>query len=93
MTMKRAELDKRKALAIANAQRRSGPRDRPPPADRKARRAADRAAGLVPFAVKLPGALVTDLRARAEREGRTVDETLAAILQTALTVAVAGAAR
>jgi hypothetical protein len=43
MTMKRAELDKRKALAIANAQRSSGHRYRPARADR--RRRQSKAAG------------------------------------------------
>jgi hypothetical protein len=84
MTMKRAELEKRKALAIANAQRSSGHRYRPAPADRKAQRAADRAAGLVPFAVKLPAALVAELNAHALRTGVPVGEAVAALLRSAL---------
>jgi len=90
MTMKRTELDKRRALEIVNAQRRAGNRygsAQAMPADRKARREADRAAGRVPFAVKLPAALVAEVQARASRTGATVDEVAAALLRRALDAA------
>jgi hypothetical protein len=87
MTMKRTELEKRKGLAIVNAQRQTGSRAAPtlPAAvDRRAQRAAERAAGLVPFAVKLPAALVAELHARAQRDGQPLGESVAALLRAAL---------
>jgi hypothetical protein len=87
MTMKRTELEKRKGLAIVNAQRQAGKRALPAPAvpvDRRAQRAAERAAGLVPFAVKLPATLVAELHARAQRDGAPLDATVAALLRAAL---------
>lgn len=87
MTMKRTELEKRKGLAIVNAQRHAGSRvgpARPAPSDRKAQRAAERAAGLVPFAVKLPAALVAQVHERAQRDGVPVGEAVAGLLRAAL---------
>lgn len=88
MTMKRTELDKRQGLQIANAQRRAGNPYGPAAhsaEDRKARRERERAAGLVPFAVKLPKDLVVQLQARAQAEGRDVDELTSELLRSALT--------
>lgn len=87
MTMKRTELEKRKGLAITNAQRQAGNRYGPAqaaPLDRKAQREADRAAGRVPFAVKLPNELVAQLQARARRDGVPLDELAAALLRAGL---------
>jgi len=87
MTMKRAELEKRKGLAIVNAQRQSGNRYGPAeaaPVDRKAQRAAERAAGLVPFAVKLPAELAAAVTARAQREQRPVNDVVAELLRAGL---------
>ncbi len=87
MTMKRTELDKRKGLAIVNAQRQAGNRFGPsaaPPVDRRAQRDAERAAGLVPFAVKLPGDLVQALRACADRDERPLNDVVAQLLSAAL---------
>jgi hypothetical protein len=90
MTMKRTELEKRQGLQIANAQRRAG---NPFGAaaqgaeDRKARRERERAAGLVPFAVKLPKELVASLQARAQAERRELDALTADLLAAALTAA------
>ena len=87
MTMKRTELEKRKGLAITNAQRQSGNRYGPAqtmPPDRKAQRAADRAAGRVPFAVKLPSELVARLQACAQRDGRPLNELVAELLLAGL---------
>ena len=53
--------------------------------DRKARRERERAAGLVPFPVKLPKDLVVRLQARALAEGRDVDELTAELLRSTLT--------
>lgn len=87
MTMKRTELEKRKGLAITNAQRQTGNRYGPAqaaPLDRKAQREADRAAGRVPFAVKLPSELVAQLQARARRDGVPLDDLAAALLRAGL---------
>ncbi len=87
MTMKRTELEKRKGLAIVNAQRQSGNRfvaGAASPVDRRAQRAADRAAGLVPFAVKLPADLVRALQARADADARPVNDLVTALLRAAL---------
>lgn len=88
MTMKRTELEKRKGLAIVNAQRQAGNRYGPAadaPVDRRAQREAERAAGLVPFAVKLPADLVRALHRRAEAEGRPLNDVVAALLRATLT--------
>jgi hypothetical protein len=87
MTMKRTELEKRKGLAISNALKQGGNRYGPaqaPALDRKAQREADRAAGLVPFAVKLPEELARALHARAEREGVPLSELVASLLRAGL---------
>jgi hypothetical protein len=87
MTMKRTELDKRQGLAILNAQRQSGNRYGPAaaaPVDRRAQREAERAAGLVPFAVKLPADLVRALHARAEADARPLNDLVATLLREAL---------
>jgi hypothetical protein len=87
MTMKRTELEKRKGLAITNAQRQAGNRYGPAqavPPDRKAQREADRAAGLVSFAVKLPGELAAQVQARAQRDGVSLSEAAAALLRAGL---------
>jgi hypothetical protein len=85
--MKRTELEKRKAMAIVNAQRQAGNRYGPAqvaPPDRRAQRAADRAAGLVPLAVKLPAELVAEVNARAQRDGVSVSEAAAVLLRAGL---------
>jgi hypothetical protein len=85
--MKRTELEKRKAMAIVNAQRHAGNRFGPArvaPPDRRAQRAADRAAGLVPLALKLPAELVAEVNARAQRDGVSVSEAAAALLRAGL---------
>jgi hypothetical protein len=89
MTMKKSELDKRAGLKIVGALRggtgtdRYG-RDAALPGERRARRERERAAGLVPFAVKLPAATVQALQARAQREGRDLGELVDALLQPVL---------
>jgi hypothetical protein len=85
--MKRTELEKRKGLAIGNALRRAGNpygAAATTDADRKARREADRAAGRVPFAVKLPAGLVRALQERAAAQQRPRDELTAELLQQAI---------
>ena len=87
MTMKRTELEKRKGLSITNALRQGGNRYGPAqaaPGDRKAQREAERAAGLVPFAVKLPQGLVRRVQAQAQAEGVSLNDLVARLLQQGL---------
>ena len=86
MTMKKTELEKRKALKIANEMRRSGnPFSRvEAEADRRAQRERDRALGLVPFAVKLPQDLVRQMQAEAQSRGARLDDLVAEWLRRGL---------
>ena len=86
MTMKKTELEKRKALKIANEMRRSGnPFGRvQAEADRRAQRDLDRALGLVPFAVKLPQDLVRQMQADAHSRGARLDDLVAEWLRKGL---------
>ena len=86
MTMKKTELEKRKALKIANEMRRSGnPFSRvEAEADRRAQRERDRALGLVPFAVKLPQDLVRRMQSEAQSRGARLDDLVAEWLRQAL---------
>lgn len=88
MTMKKSELEKRQGLKIANALRRSGnPYGRAaagPDADRRAQRERDRAAGLVPFAVKLPQELVRQMQSEATARGARLDDLVAEWLRKGL---------
>jgi hypothetical protein len=54
------------------------------PGDRREQRKRDQAAGLVPFAVKLPHDLVADLQARAKASGTPLNELTAGLLRNAL---------
>jgi len=86
VTMKKTELEKRKALKIANEMRRSGnPFSRvEAEADRRAQRERDRALGLVPFAVKLPQDLVRQMQGQAQSRGARLDELVAEWLRRGL---------
>jgi hypothetical protein len=85
MTMKKTELEKRRGLKIANALRQSGPRfDASTPADRRAQRERDRAAGLVPFAVKLPGDLLRQLHEQSQQSNLPLNELVEQLLRTGL---------
>jgi len=86
VTMKKTELEKRKALKIANEMRRSGnPFSRvEAEADRRAQRERDRALGLVPFAVKLPQDLVRQMQAEAQSRGARLEDLVAEWLRNGL---------
>ncbi len=84
MTMKRTELEKRKGLKIANELRSLGHTAPQPPGGRRAQRERDRAAGLVPFAVKLPGDLVRKLQGAAQAQAVPLNELVGRLLQAAL---------
>ena len=86
MTMKRTEIEKRNGLKIANEMRRSGHRHEAatPVADRRAQRERERAAGLVPFAIKLHGDLVRQLNARANQRQVPLNELVDQLLRSGL---------
>ena len=52
-----------------------------PAADRRAQRKLDQAKGLVPFAVKLDGALVEELKALAKASDADLNDIVAALLK------------
>lgn len=78
MSLKRTDLAKQLALKVSSQMRQSGVPDRfgaaaTAPLDRREQRKLDQAAGLVPFAVKLPSELTKQLQAQAEQEGVTLN--------------------
>jgi hypothetical protein len=90
--MKLTDLHKNQALKAENAVRHGGVSDRygkgaAQVPDRKEQRRLDAAAGLVPFACKLHGDLVKQLRERAEAAGEDINQTVDALLRAALAAA------
>lgn len=89
MPMKKTELEKRAGLQVAHRMKHEAAARRVDAAesadtDRRARRAADRAAGRVPFAVKLPQSLVAALHAAAGERGVPLDALVERLLDEAL---------
>lgn len=89
MSMKKTDLEKNKMLKSNNAVKIASVPDRfgsgsSGAPDRKEQRKLDQAAGLIPFACKLPGALVTQLRERAEKHGGDLNITVASLLEKGL---------
>lgn len=85
--MKRGELEKRQGSKLTNQMRADGNaygRAVAPELDRRALRERDRAAGLVPFAVKLPQDLVKTLQERATKDGSGLNELTADLLNKGL---------
>lgn len=85
--MKRGELEKRQGSKLTNQMRADGNaygRAVAPELDRRAQRERDRAAGLVPFAVKLPQELVKALQERATKDGAGLNELTADLLNKGL---------
>lgn len=87
--MKRADLEKHLGKKIAGRMKHESASDRygsasAAPGDRRDQRERDKAAGLVPFAVKLPQALVAELQARAQARGMPMNELVAGLLAGAL---------
>lgn len=86
--MKKTDLEKNKMLKAANAVKGAPVKGRfagaAAPPDRKEQRKLDQAAGLVPFACKLPTELVTKLHAEAEKTGSNLNDVLAGLLTKAL---------
>lgn len=87
--MKRTDLEKNRGLKINSGVNRFGTpgrfgKDAGVALQRRERRKSDQAMGLVPFAVKLDGALVRRLRALAEARGTGLDEVAAELLHKGL---------
>ncbi|MBA2722286.1 MAG: hypothetical protein H0W40_13400 [Methylibium sp.] len=87
--MKKADLEKTKAMKIVGKLAQSGTPVRygaaPAPAiDRREQRRLDQAAGLVPFATKLPADLITALHFAAHTRGVTTGELLVQLLSGSL---------
>ena len=85
--MKRGELEKRQGSKLTNQMRAAGNaygRAIAPEPDRREQRDRDRAAGLVPFAVKLPQELVKTLHEQVAKKGIGLNELTAELLKRAL---------
>lgn len=67
--MKKTELEKLKGLRIANQVKRAPHAAGSTEPDRRERRRRDQALGLIPFALKLDGALVQRLRVLSQERG------------------------
>ncbi len=72
------------AIKIAGVPDRFGTGSGAVNVDRKEQRKLDQAAGLIPFACKLPSALVTQLRERVEKDGGDMNKTIATLLEKGL---------
>jgi hypothetical protein len=88
MSMKSADIDKHKMLksmgTMKGAVRANRAGQAGAPADRREQRKADQAAGLVPFACKLPSELVNALRDAATTRAVGLNELVAQLLQKGL---------
>jgi hypothetical protein len=87
--MKLTDLHKNQALKIAGEVRHGGVSDRygkgaSQVLDRKEQRKLDAAAGLIPFACKLPAELVKQLQERALAASAGLNETVADLLKKGL---------
>ena len=87
MSMKKTDLEKLKGKRIAGGG--MGASDRfgkgaAEPGDRRAQREHDRELGLIPFAVKLHGDLVREVRAAAEAKGIGLNEFTAELIRKGL---------
>ena len=84
--MKRTGLEKVEAMKTVGEMKRKAIPDRfgakaGAPADKREQREKDKAAGLVPFAVKLPQDLVTSLQALAKERAATLNDVTADLLR------------
>ena len=82
--MKKTDLAKAEAKKLMNQMGAKGAgfgAAAAPAIDKREQRERDRAAGLVPFAVKLNAELVKELQGRAASEGRDLNEVVAELLK------------
>jgi hypothetical protein len=88
MSMKKTDLEKNKMVKTATALKGAPVKGRfagaLPPPDRKEQRKLDQAAGLVPFACKLPSELVKSLSDSATAKKVGLNELVAELLTKAL---------
>ena len=89
MSMKKTDIEKNKAMKIVGTMKSSLAPDRfaqgaAAALDKKERRARDAAAGLVPFACKLPVELVKTLSERAAKHEGGLNALVETLLQKAL---------
>jgi len=91
MAMKKFDLEKNKALKLGNQMKQSAAADRfgkassqQPQLDRREQRKLDQAAGLVPFACKLPQELVDKLKERAAAHPEGMNGMIAELLVNGL---------
>ncbi len=87
--MKKTDLEKRKGLKIDSRMKHSGTPGRfgteaAAAANRREQRERERALGLVPFAVKLDGELVAQIRQRAVERGEDLGQVVANLLRQGL---------
>ena len=89
MSMKKTDIEKNKAKKIAGSMKTAVVPDRfaqgaANALDKRERRSRDAAAGLVPFACKLPADLVKRLNERAAAHGGGINAMLAQMLEKAV---------
>ncbi len=87
--MKRTDLEKMQGKQLTGQMKGAGIPDRfgkasSAPLDKREQRRRDAEAGLIPFAAKLPSALVQRLREKSEAEGVPLNDLLATLLDSAL---------
>lgn len=88
MSWKKTDLERLKAASLTDRLDKARPPERYAAGSalvsRKEQRKLDQAKGLVPFAVKLHGELVKRLHAKAQAEGRPLNEIVAEALRKGL---------
>ncbi len=88
MSMKLQDLHKNKMLKTGIAMKQAGTPDRfgktAATPDRKEQRKLDQAAGLVPFACKLPSALVAQLHTEVQKRETNLNELVATLITQGL---------
>ncbi|MBL8513456.1 MAG: hypothetical protein JNJ55_05660 [Betaproteobacteria bacterium] len=87
--MKRTDLEKLQGKQLTGQMKNAGSpnrfgKDSSTPIDKREQRRRDAEAGLIPFATKLPTALVQRLREKSEADGVSLSEMLAELLVAAL---------
>jgi len=90
MAQKKSDLEKSKLIKaqgkmkLANAANRQSGDSAVTAVDKRERRRLDQAKGLVPFAIKLPEALIAQLRERATTQDLPLQDLVAALLEKGL---------
>lgn len=87
--MKKTDLERLKGDRLVSQMRGAGTPARfghasAAPVDKREQRRLEREQGLVPFAVKLEGTLVAEVRALAEKRGTGLNEVVAELLKKGL---------